>query len=153
MNSSAAGQSVYILLTLLVGFCLPIMASSNGLLGKSVGSPFTASLGVFILASLLMAIIVFVTRRPGLTISIISQTNWKMWLGGCIVVMNIMTFTIVPEKIGVTNMIVLFIAGQIFSSVIAEHFGLLSLPVHSVNGYRIGGLLMLICGVILVKFS
>src|SRR6476469_2738125 len=98
MNSSAAGQSVYILLTLLVGFCLLIMASSNGLLCKIVGSPFTASLCVFILASLLMAIIVFVTRRPGLTISIISQTNWKMWLGGCIVVMNIMIFTIVPEK-------------------------------------------------------
>lgn len=153
MNRSAVSHSIYILLTLLVGFCLPIMASSNGMLGKSVGSPFTASLGVFVLASLLMTAIIFVTRRPGLTVSLISQTNWKMWLGGCIVVMNIMTFTIVPEKIGATNMIVLFIAGQIISSVIAEHFGLLNFPVHMINGYRIGGLLLVISGVILVKYS
>lgn len=146
-------QSLYILLTLLVGLCLPIMASSNGMLGKSVGSPFTASFGVFVLASLLMAVIIIVTRKPGLTLTLISGTSWKMWLGGCIVVLNIMTFTVVPEKIGATNMVVLFIAGQIFSSVIAEHFGFLNLPVHPVNGYRMGGIILVISGVILIKFS
>ena len=142
---------LYILITLIVGLCLPIMASSNGMLGKSFGSPFTATLGVFILASILISLIIILTKNPGLSINNISKTNWKMWLGGVIVVMNIMTFTIVPQKIGASNMIVIFIAGQILSSVIVAHFGLLNFPVHTINWHRILGLTLIIFGVILVK--
>jgi transporter family-2 protein len=127
------------------------MASSNGMLGKSFGSPFTATLAVFIFASMLIGLIVILTNNPGLSISSISNTNWKMWLGGVIVVMNIITFTIVPQKIGASNMIVIFIAGQILSSVIVEHFGLLNFPVHTVNWYRVLGLTLIIFGVMFVK--
>ena len=66
MNKLVMGESIYILLTLLVGFCLPIMVSSNGMLSKSFGSPFTATPGVFVLASVLMSLIVGFTHNPGL---------------------------------------------------------------------------------------
>ena len=137
------GNSILFLLTLLVGFCLPIMAYSNALLSKNLGSPFTATLAVFILASVLIGVITAFARSPPITLGSLNQTNWKMWLGGFIVVMNIITFTIVPQKIGPSNMIVIFITGQICSSVIAEHFGLLNFPVHSVNWQRIVGILRL----------
>jgi len=145
------GNIVYIVLTMLVGLCLPVMASSNALLGRTLGSPFTATLGVFLLAASLMGTIILITQSPGLSISGVAQTNWKMWLGGAIVVMNIVTFTVVPQKIGAANMITIFIAGQLLSSVIAEHFGLLNFPVHTINWQRILGLICIIGGVLLVK--
>jgi bacterial/archaeal transporter family-2 protein len=112
----------FALLTLPVGFCLPVMASANGALGKSLGSPFTATLGVFLLASALIAVVIMVSHSPGLNLTNVAGTNWKMWLGGFIVVMNIITFTIVPQKIGASKMIILLIAGQMISSVAARTF-------------------------------
>jgi bacterial/archaeal transporter family-2 protein len=151
MNKIMMSGTIYILLTLLVGLCLPVMASANGALSKSMGSPFTATFGIFALAAGLMGISTLLSESPGLTVEGISQTNWKMWLGAFIVVMNIITFTVVPQKIGVANMIVFFIAGQIVSSVIVEHFGLLSFPIHEITWQRLVGIVFLIIGVVMVK--
>lgn len=151
MKSTIMSSTIYILLTLLVGLCLPIMASANGALSKSIGSPFTATFGIFALAAGLIGVITLVTNSPGLTVQGISQTNWKMWLGAFIVVMNIVTFTIVPQKIGAANMIVFFITGQIISSVVVEHFGLLNFPIHQITWQRLLGIAFLIIGVAMVK--
>lgn len=152
MKNPVMNHSIWFaLLTLLVGFCLPVMASANGTLGKSLGSPFTATLCVFLLASSLIGVVIMVSHSPGLNLTNVANTNWKMWLGGFIVVVNIITFTIVPQKIGASNMIILFIAGQMISSVVADHFGLLNFPVHTINWQRIAGLLLITAGVILVK--
>ena len=151
MKISTMDSSVYIILTLFVGLCLPIMASANGSLSKSFGSPFTATFGIFALAIGLIGLIVLFTNSPGITVGSISQTNWKMWLGAFIVVMNIVTFTIVPEKIGAANMIVFFIAGQLISSVFVEHYGLLNFPIHQITWQRVLGIALLIVGVVMIK--
>jgi transporter family-2 protein len=54
---------LYVILTLLVGFCFPIMASSNGILGRSLGSPFVATLAVFQLGSLLLIALIIGTKE------------------------------------------------------------------------------------------
>jgi bacterial/archaeal transporter family-2 protein len=151
MKETIMSSTIYILLTLLVGLCLPLMASANGALSKSIGSPFTATFGIFALATGLIGIITLVTKSPGLTVQSISQTNWKMWLGAFIVVMNIVTFTVVPQKIGAANMIVFFITGQIVSSVVVEHFGLINFPIHQITWQRFLGICFLIIGVVMVK--
>lgn len=142
---------IYILLTLLVGFCFPLMASSNGRLSKTFGSPFSATLAVFILCSLLSVAIIFFTKSPFPSVQKAVQIDWKVWLGACIVMLNIITFTVAPPKIGIGNMIIFFVAGQIISSVVAEHFGLLKFPVHEINWQRVVGLIMIVGGVALVK--
>ncbi len=142
---------IFIALTLLVGLCFPIMAASNGALSKSIGSPFSASMGVFILSAVIMTIVSVATKSPVLSPQNMSHTHFSMWLGACIVVINVVTFTIVPPKIGIGNMIVLFVTGQMIASVVVEHFGLLHFPVHLFNWQRAIGLALIIAGVVLVK--
>lgn len=144
-------QLFYIILTLLVGFCLPILASANGMLSKSLGSPLTATLGVFLVATVVISLVVIGSKSPGITATSLSKTDWRMWTGGIFVVLNIITFTLAPQKIGVGNMIILFISGQIISSVLVEHYGLLNFPVQVISWPRAIGLCFIIGGVILVK--
>jgi len=144
-------NSLFVLLTLLVGVCFPVMAASNGILGKSLGSPFVATLLVFQLGSVLLVLLIALTK-PVLPPAIqLLRIDWKVWLGSCIVILNLLTFTIVPGRIGIANMVVLFTAGQLISAVVAEHFGLLHFPVHSINWQRILGVFFLILGVFFVK--
>jgi len=144
-------NSVFVLLTLLVGFCFPVMAASNGMLGKALGSPFIATLAVFQLGSALLLVIILFTKSGFPGMAQIAGINWTVWLGACIVILNLLTFTIVPGRIGIANMVVLFTAGQLLAAVIAEHFGLLHFPVHRINWQRVAGIFFLVAGVVLVK--
>ncbi|NOS57075.1 MAG: DMT family transporter [Cyclobacteriaceae bacterium] len=144
-------NNVYVTATLAVGACLPIMAYSNGTLGKALGSPYLATLFVFLIAALSMVLVITLTNTALPSIASIGHTNWTMWMGGFIVVMNILTFTIVPQKIGIGNMIILFIAGQIISSVVIDHFGLFHFQQHPINWQRATGVLLLLSGVVLIK--
>lgn len=144
-------NSVYLFLTLLIGFCFPVMASSNGILGRALGSPFIATLAVFQLGSALLLLIILFTKSGFPGIARISGIHWTVWLGACIVILNLLTFTIVPGKIGIANMVVLFTAGQLMAAVLAEHYGLLHFPVHKINWQRTAGIIFLVAGVVLVK--
>ncbi|QEM02544.1 DMT family transporter [Mucilaginibacter rubeus] len=141
----------YIAATMMVGMCLPVMASSNGALGKTLGSPYLATLCAFLIAAIIVSLVITVTRTPLPGIAQVLSTNWVMWLGGVIIAMNILTFSIVPQKIGVGNTIIFFIAGQIISSVLIEHYGWLHYAAHPVNWARAGGIVLLVTGVILIK--
>ena len=116
-----------------------------------MGSPITSTFGIFVLSSFLVGLIVFFSKSPGLSLGNLSNSDWKMWMGGCIVVLNILTFSVVPQKIGVANMLVVFITGQIISSMVVEHFGLLCFPRHAINWQRILGAVLIVGGVALVK--
>ncbi len=141
----------YPLMALAVGTCLPVMAASNGALGKVLGSPYVGTLSAFIVAAIVVSLLIAFTRTPMPLSSSFLKTNWIMWAGGVIIAMNILTFTIVPQKIGVGNTIIFFIAGQLISSVIIEHFGWLNYSVHTVNWFRITGIALLLTGVTLIK--
>jgi bacterial/archaeal transporter family-2 protein len=145
------GNSLYVLLTLLVGFCFPVMAASNSTLAKSLGNPLVGTMIVFQMAVFLLLIITMLTRSPVPSLRDCLQVDWKVWLGGCIVVLNLLIFSTVPRRIGIANMVVLFTAGQLLSSVLAENFGLLRFPVHAINWQRVVGLVLLIAGVVLIK--
>jgi transporter family-2 protein len=141
----------YTIATLMVGMCLPVMASSNGALGRTLGSPYLATLSAFLIAALLVGLLITFSGTPLPSTAQLSKTNWFMWLGGVIIAMNILTFSIVPQKIGVGNTIIFFIAGQIISSVLIEQYGWLHYAAHPVNWARVAGISLLVTGVVLIK--
>lgn len=142
---------IYSILPIMVGTCLPLLAITNGNLGKSLGSPFTATFGVFLVALAGITIVILASNTGLPTVTQFSTTKWWYWLGGCIVVLNIVTFTVSPSKIGVGNMIVLFVASQIISSLIFEHFGLFNVVKKAIDWQRVLGAVFLIVGVYLIK--
>jgi transporter family-2 protein len=144
-------NSIFFLLPILMGAFLPLMALSNANLGKSFGSPFTATFGIFLVALIGITMVILISKVPMPTLHQITGTRLWFWIGGLIVVMNIVTFTISPSKIGIGNMIIFFVAAQLISTIIIEHFGLFNTIRHTINWQRVLGVSLLIGGVFLIK--
>ncbi|MDO3642396.1 DMT family transporter [Mucilaginibacter sp. L3T2-6] len=144
-------QYYYALMPLVVGTCLPVMAASNGALGKTLGSPFWAVFFAFSIAAVIAGLIILFGVRQAPSAGQFAATGPQMWLGGLVIAANIITFTIAPQKIGIGVTIILFIAGQMLSSVLIEHWGWLSYAKHPVNWPRLAGLVLLLTGVALIK--
>ncbi len=57
---------------------------------------------------------------------------------------------ILTSRLEAANTVSSILAGQIFASILLDHFGLLNLPVYPVSLARIGGATLVIVGVFVV---
>lgn len=144
---------VYLALALLLGALLPVQSAANGLLGRSLGNPYLATLLVFAVAALAMTGILLGQRAPLPALADFGRVPWWGWLGGLLAVGNILGFILLPPRIGIGTLIGLFVAGQIVSAVLLDHFGALQFPVQPFNGWRALGVALLIAGVVIIKKS
>ena len=144
-------DNAYLALPILVGTCLPLLAVTNGQLAKAFGSPYTATFCVFFVALVGISLVILASKPPIPGIEQFSNVKWWHFIGGLIVVLNVVTFTISPSKIGVGNMVILFVSSQLISSLVLEHFGIFGIEPHTINWQRILGILCLIAGVYLIR--
>jgi transporter family-2 protein len=73
------------------------------------------------------------------------------WLSGTLGAFFATTAMVMAPRMGAAITFSLVIAGQLLLSLLLDHYGLLSTPVHSLNGWRIAGVAFLLIGVILIR--
>nr|HPJ35207.1 DMT family transporter [Spirochaetota bacterium] len=60
---------------------------------------------------------------------------------------------ILANKVGAVSMIALILAGQMVTSIILDHFGILGYQVQPVSVMKIVGILLIIAGVIFIRIG
>jgi transporter family-2 protein len=73
------------------------------------------------------------------------------WTGGIFGAIYIAISILMLPKLGAATVLALLVAGQMIGSIVFDHYGLLGVPVHSVNLSRILGALLLMAGVLLIR--
>lgn len=146
----------WIALALAAGAVLPIQGAVNGLLQSELQAPFAVGLISFVVATLSMgAVLVLVLSygaapRPSLTRLPIMP--WWGWLGGVAGAVYVTTvFTAMPA-IGAAATVGLTVAGQQIASVLVDRYGLLRLPRRQISPLRLAGVVVLLAGVVVIKF-
>lgn len=137
---------------LAAGIGIPIMAAVNGGLGRHLGAPAVAALVLFGLAFLITLIVVIAMgdiRRLGA----FATTPHLFKLGGLFVAFYVLSITSIGPRIGLGNAIVLVLFGQLVSSTVVDHFGLLGVAQNSVTLSRATGLVLLAAGTVLFAFK
>jgi transporter family-2 protein len=76
---------------------------------------------------------------------------WWIWFGGMLGAFFVTATIILVPKLGATAMVALILSGQMFASLLLDHFGVLGYPIHPISLGRIAGVLMLCGGVWLIK--
>jgi transporter family-2 protein len=144
-------QLVFLLLSLLAGMMIPFQSAMNAQLGKALQSPYYSALCVFVIAALGLSLYVVAARFPvpGAA-QFIAAPKWS-YLGGILGGIYILLIVICAPKLGIGNVTVLVLLGQIISALLIDQFGLLNFPVHNMNWQRVAGLVLLVAGVYLVK--
>ncbi|WP_151816244.1 DMT family transporter [Acinetobacter soli] len=140
-------QLVFVLLTILGGMGLSVEAGLLGPLGAQVGELW-ATFSIFgVGAALTFLLMLFFSprNRP----SFFSIPSWQL-LGGVLGPIYVIILTITTPVIGIAMTMIGILAGQIFKSLMIDHFGLLGVSHRKIDSKRLIALVFIVIALILV---
>ncbi|ABP59774.1 MULTISPECIES: DMT family transporter [Enterobacteriaceae] len=140
-------QLVFILMVIAGGMGLSVEAGLLGPLGGEVGDLW-ATFSVFgVGAALTFLLMLFFSPRN--SPSFFAQPSWQL-LGGVLGPVYVIILTVATPAIGVAMTMIGVLAGQVFKSLIIDHFGLLGTPHRKIDSKRIIALMFIIAALVLV---
>jgi len=141
-----------VILTLSIGAILPVQAVLNTKLGKQTGGPMISSLLSFLIGFVALLVINFLMNRAALLhIKPSSVSPWYIWTGGLLGAIYVACIIWVNQQQGVALTFALVVSGQIFISLLIDHFGLFGSVVRSLSVQKIIGAMLIIGGLVLIK--
>ncbi len=144
----------FLLLAFCAGVAISTQSAVNSQLAAGIGgNTVAAALISFLVGSLVLAAFALVRGGLGGSLALVpDQPKW-MLAGGLLGAGFIFCTTLLAPRIGVTNMLVLIIAGQLLASVTIDHFGLLNMTVRSASFIKVIGAVVVMAGVALTLFG
>lgn len=136
------------------GMLSAIQAAVNGYLGSSIGSPIVAATISFIVGTVILFIIVIGTKTSPKNVKPALQAGaryWWIWLGGLLGAFYVFGMAFAVPKIGAGQVIVFALFGQLLSSALIDHFGLLGAMKKPLHWQKVLALVVMLIGVIFVK--
>lgn len=145
----------WITLGVLAGAVLPVQGAVNAGLREDLGEPLAVALVSFTVATLTIAVVLFVLRATNRTprprFAPLRGMPWWGWLGAaCATGYVTGTFLAIPV-IGAAATVALTVTGQQLTSAAVDHYGLLRMPRRPMNTPRITGLLLLLAGSLAIQ--
>ncbi len=131
----------------LAGMGLSVEAGLLGPLGEEIGHMW-ATLGIFAVGSLLLTFgLIF--GRPRLSL-MFKQPRWQL-TGGILGPIYVIALTIATPHIGVGLTMVGILLGQIATSLVIDHWGLLGSRKRRIDQYRIAALVAVLAALWLIQ--
>ncbi len=147
---------VYLVIAVVTGMLLPLQPAINKQLRDHVGSPWLAALVSFSVGTVLLtiAVVAFVMMREGLPAAAeVRAAPWWAWLGGAIGAVFVTASIVLVPHLGVVLLVGAVLFGQLLSSIIIDHFGLVGMQPQRANFGRFAGIALLLAGVVLIQRS
>jgi bacterial/archaeal transporter family-2 protein len=143
---------LFALLAAGAGACIALQASANSAFRKNLDDPWYAAFfsicGTFITA--IVAMIVFRPSPP--SSEAFRSTQWWNWIGGPLGAMIVLAGAALTQRLGAAAFIALVVGGQLICSILLDHFALLGLPEQPISAHRIAGVILVVAGVLCIKY-
>jgi transporter family-2 protein len=141
----------YLLLALIAGAMMPTQAAVNNKLSVFVDSPILAAFISFFIGTLGLFVYVLISGVPLGNLVSAKNAPAALWVGGLLGAFFVTSTVVLVPRLGVALTFSLIIAGQMLVTLVIDHFGLLGVPVKEVTLARIGGILLITAGVVLIR--
>ena len=141
----------YLLLALAAGAMMPTQAAINNKLASYVESPISAAFISFLIGTIALFVYMLATGTPISGLAGIKDAPPVAWLGGLLGAFFVTSAVILAPRIGVAMTFSLIVAGQMLITLVLDHFGFLGLPVTKVSWARVGGILLITLGVVIIR--
>lgn len=138
-------------LALLAGAVLPFQAAGNAAVGRALGHWLWGAFTSLTISSLVVIAALLVLRVPAPDMGKALQGPWWLWVGGVLGALYVAGATALTPRLGAAGFLVLVVAGQIITAVVADHFGVMGLGGKPLNLARLAGVVLILCGVLLVQ--
>jgi bacterial/archaeal transporter family-2 protein len=141
---------LYAGLALLSGALLAVQVGLNNGLRERMSQPISAALISF--ATGTMALFAFALMlRPGWPKApSLAGSPWWIWLGGVVGASYIMLTITFSSRLGAAGWLGVVVTGQILTSVLLDHYGLVGFARNPVSPWRVVGVVLLLAGAAIV---
>lgn len=138
--------------TLIIGAILPVQAIVNARLGRQIGGPLMGSLVSFLVGLIFLFLLILATNSSAFQqLRSASTVPWYLWLGGILGAVYVGYITWINQQQGLALTFGLVVSGQIFMSLLIDHFGWIGSQVRTITLEKIIGALLIIIGLMLIK--
>jgi transporter family-2 protein len=141
----------FILLALAAGAMMPTQAATNNKMALVVNSPVLSAFISFFVGTVALFIYLLISGVPLANISSAKEAPAIAWIGGLLGAFFVTAAVVLVPRFGVALTFSLIIAGQMLVTLVIDHFGLLGVPVKEVSLARVGGILLITAGVVLIR--
>ena len=148
MNRSSL---VFVLWTLLAGAGIPLIGPLNSGMARSVGNPFGATAVMFAVA-FVTAIALTIPFFGIPTVDQLKAAPAASYGAGLLMGFYALTATIVIPRFGAGNFVAFILVAQLATATIIDQFGLFGIERRPTDLARIIGILLIICGIVLMQF-
>jgi transporter family-2 protein len=138
---------------LAAGGCIALQASANSSFRTHLGgqvfyAAYFSICGTFITASCVLLLL----RPDPPSSSQIVNTPWWNWIGGPLGALIVLAGVALTRELGAALFIALVVGGQLSCALVLDHFALLGLPHQPITLGRLIGVLLVLAGVICIKY-
>jgi bacterial/archaeal transporter family-2 protein len=123
----------------------------NANLRGEIGSPWWAGFVSYLGGTIAMLLMAILLLQPWPSMQMIHRSHWLSWTGGIFGATYIAISILLLPRLGAATVIALIVAGQMIGSLAFDQYGLLGVPVHPLNMYRLAGAALLVLGAIPVR--
>lgn len=145
------GKLLALLIAMLSGITMAVQGTFNSSLGKAIGL-WETTLVVHVLASVLVAILIFAFKIGDGNLAHWSDAPWYTYLGAVLSIVIIYSVARSIPVVGVAAATTAIILGQVFTASLIDHLGLFGLQRIPFCWYRVLGMLLMAGGAWLMLF-
>lgn len=147
-------NAAYYLLAIAAGLGITLQTTLNGQLAKGVGGDSVAA-SLFSFTAGAVCLGFFSLMRGGIVASLaaIPAQPWWSLLGGLLGAGALLSYVVLAPKIGLSALLGLAIAGQIISSLVIDHFGLMGASERPVSLVKLAGSMVMLAGLAIALFG
>ena len=142
---------LYILLALAAGAMMPTQAATNNKMAEFVHNPVLSAFLSFFVGTVALFVYLLFSGVPLEDLVSAKEAPAIAWIGGLLGAFFVTAAVVLVPRLGVAMTFSLMIAGQLIVTLIIDHFGLLGVPVKEVSLARIGGILLITAGVVVIR--
>ena len=147
-------NAAYYLLAVCAGLGITLQTTLNSQIAKGVGGDSVAA-ALFSFTAGAVCLGVFSLMRGGIVASLaaIPAQPWWSLLGGLLGAGALLSYVVLAPKIGLSALLGLAIAGQIISSLVIDHFGLMGASERPVSLIKLAGSMVMLAGLAIALFG
>lgn len=142
----------FMLVALFAGSSFVVQQAVNSNLRFEIGSPWWAGFFSYLGGTVVMFIMIILMREPFVPADLTLKGSLWSWTGGLFGAVYIAISILLLPRLGIFTVVTLIVVGQLLTSVVFDHFGIMNVPIHPISFIRCIGAVFLIAGAVLVRW-
>lgn len=151
--SFPGNSSSWFALAVAAGGCIALQAAANGALRHQLGDARQAAF-CSICGTMLTALLFMLAMRPAMpSLTDVRTASWWMWIGGPLGALFVLAGAALTPRLGAATFITAVIGGQVVFSLLLDNYGLMNVPQQGMTLSRLAGGILVVGGVLLVRYG